>query len=101
METTTTLRFKNIDEAGVAGLVPSLEEALVSEIRQSAPFIVSAYFVQSQGLSIQIGLRFTSIDPANVEDVTQLIVQNTLASVNSGLDESTQGKRTSTLLVGV
>jgi|SRR5690625_2947575 len=101
MELTTTLRFEGVT-ADMASLVAEkLEDAFLEVFKEHAVNITQ-YFVRPVAATVQVGFRFSAIDPDNAEEAANFILEKALEKANelsavSNLDP----KRVTTSLVGV
>ena len=101
IDLTTTVRFASVDADAVAGIAEHLDAALRSAIDAQGAGAVRGYFVRPVGATVQVGLRFVGMDPEHVEGTADELLQAALKDLNGiRANESTRGKRTSTLLVG-
>lgn len=100
MELTTTVRFMGADDDTAARLAVELDSALRAEIKDQGAAAIRQYFVRPVGATVQVGLRFSGMDPDHVESTADEILEEALGKLNGLESDTARGKRTSTLLVG-
>lgn len=100
MDLTTTVRFTGADVSAAERIAEELDVAIRAEINEQGAGAIRQYFVRPVGVTVQVGLRFSGMDPDHVEATADEVLQGALSKVSSLEGATPLGKRTSTLLVG-